>query len=54
MPRDASGQRYRTGEEEQRVMGVPVGWFEGLDQDWLESLTRPLRRGQEWVRSRRR
>lgn len=52
MPRDP-GQRYPTGEEEQRVMGVPASWFEGADRDWLKSLARPLRRGQEWLRSRR-
>jgi hypothetical protein len=43
----------RQGEEQQRVLGVPVDWFGPVDRDWLESLIHPVRRYKQWVQNRR-
>ena len=43
----------RQGEEPQRVMGFPVGWFGAIDLDWVRSLAHPVRGYQRWLRRRR-
>ena len=43
----------RQGEEQQRVLGVPVDWFGPVDRDWLQSLIHPVRRYKQWVQHRR-
>jgi hypothetical protein len=47
------GQRARPEEEEQRVLGVPVSWYETVDLDWLQPLGRPFQRFRQWTRRRR-
>jgi hypothetical protein len=43
----------RRGEESQRVMGIPVDWFNSLDSEGFQPLAHPLQRLQSWLRRRR-
>jgi hypothetical protein len=45
--------RARQDEEPQRVMGIPVDWFDTLDNDWLQPLAHPVREYRKWLRRRR-
>jgi hypothetical protein len=48
-----TGPHARQGEEQQRVPGVPAGWFGPVDRDWLRSLAHPVRGYKRWLRRRR-
>jgi hypothetical protein len=45
--------RARQGEEPQRMMGMPVDWFGGVDLEWFGSLAHPIREYRRWLRRRR-
>jgi hypothetical protein len=53
--RESKDPHSRPGEESQRVMGIPVDWFDSLDADRIQfqSLAHPLRRYRSWLRRRR-
>jgi hypothetical protein len=43
----------RQGEEQQRVLGVPVDWYGQVDWDWLRSLRHPIKACKRWTLRRR-
>jgi hypothetical protein len=48
-----TGPHTRQDEEQQRVLGVPAGWFGPVDRDWFRSLAHPVRGYKRWLRRRR-
>ena len=52
MPR-SQDPHARQGEEPQRVMGVPVGWFSPVDREVTWSLAHPVRAWRRWRLRRR-
>jgi hypothetical protein len=48
-----NGGRPSTGEEPQRVMGMPVDWFESADPGSLRWLAHPVQAYRRWAKRRR-
>ena len=46
------GRRREPGEEQQRVLGLPVSAFEDANLDWLNWLVHPVREYRQWARRR--
>jgi hypothetical protein len=53
MPRSDVGPHARQGEEPQRVLGVPVGWYGPADWTPLRSLRHPIKGYKRWAVRRR-
>lgn len=52
IPLRPPGTSGREGEEPQRFMGFPVGWFGGPDTDALAWFIHPVREYKRWARRR--
>ena len=46
-------RQLRPSEEQQRVLGFPVGSFGSVDREWFLSMAHPVRTYKQWARRRR-
>jgi hypothetical protein len=53
LPRRDLGAKSRQGEEQKRVLGVPVDWYSQVDVDAFRSLRHPIKAYKRWARIRR-
>ena len=45
-------RRVRPSEEQQRVLGFPVGSVGSVDREWFLSMAHPVRTYKQWTRRR--